>query len=266
MLSHQKRMDVIGNNISNTNTLGYKANSAFFSEASIQVTRGATTTQPVGFSIGLGSTLNSTETSFVQGAFQRTDISSHLAIGGEGFFTVQNNSGDYFLTRAGDFVVDKDGYLKNPDGQFLMGLAGATAPTTPTAGFAPNKLQIPATIGTEQVVSYTVGSDGAVTVVGDAGTTQVVGYVTISKFSNNNGLQRIGSNLYAFDLAAGTNEYSQAGISGAGTVQSGALELSNVDLAKEFSDMIVTQRGFDANARTITTSDEMLQTITNLKR
>ncbi len=268
MLAHQKRMDIIGNNIANVNTVGFKSSDASFTEAAVQIGRGASVSQPTGLAVGLGATMNTTLTTFTQGAFQRTDVPSQLAISGEGFFGVQNANGDNFITRAGDFLVDSSGYIRSSEGLYLMGLAGTTPPTTPTAGFPPDKMQIPATVGApaEDVVSYTFGLDGTITAVGSGGTSAIVGYVTLSKYNNDNGRNAVGGNLYAYNPAAGTNQYFQAGIGGAGTVQSGALELSNVDLAKEFSDMIVTQRGFDANARTITTSDEMLQTITTLKR
>jgi flagellar hook protein FlgE len=268
MLNHQLRMDLIGNNISNINTIGFKSSQANFQESFSQISRGATDSSPVGLYVGLGSQALTTQTAFSQGAFQRTDVASDLAIGGDGFFAVVDNGGQNFVTRAGDFIVDKDGYMRTPSGQFLLGFQGTTAPASPTAGFPGWQVQIPTVIGatTERVVNYSVGVDGKIVTVGELGNTETLGFVPIMRYGNANGLKREGSNLYSVTPAAGTNEFFLAGVGGAGSVQSGALELSNVDLAKEFSDMIVTQRGFDANARIITTADEMLQTVTNLKR
>jgi len=129
---------------------------------------------------------------------------------------------------------------------------------------------------TETVTSFTIGLDGKVSLFGTAGTTRVIAFMVIARFSNPPALQKIGNNLYQFAEAAGafsgstsfseTQDTRKAGTNGFGQLQSGALELSNVDLANEFAEMIVTQRGFEANARVITTGDELLQTVVNLRR
>jgi len=128
---------------------------------------------------------------------------------------------------------------------------------------------------TETVQSYTIGLDGKISLFGSAGTNRTIGYVTTARFSNPESLQQAGNNLYTFSDSAGTvsggTSFSEtldtrkAGTNGFGQIQSGALELSNVDLSEEFSDLIISQRSFEANAKVVTTSDEMLRTVVNLK-
>ncbi len=266
MLANQTEMDVIGNNIANANTTAFKAGTANFTEAFQQVSRSATVNQPVGFAVGLGAEATSTTTNFNQGVFQTTNVPTDMGINGDGFFNVQSVGGDNYLTRNGAFVEDSGGFLRTTDGDFLMGVAGATPPTSPSTGFPPDKIQIPATVTSgSPVVSFSVDSTGAITVTGQDGSTQIAGYVTLQNYSNSDGLSDVGNSLYTYQTAAGPNQYSQASNTGTGTIQTGVLEASNVDLATEFSNMIIAQRGFEAAARVITVSDNMLQTVTNLK-
>jgi flagellar hook protein FlgE len=268
MLSNQTEMDVIGNNIANANTTGFKESRANFTESFLQISRAATVNQPVGLGVGLGATVDSTETNFNQGAFQTTNVPTDMGINGSGFFAVQSVSGTDYATRNGAFVEDSNGYLRTTDGNFVMGVAGATAPTGGTAGFPPDKIQIPTTVSPSNspVVSFSVDPTGAITVTGQDGSTQVTGFITLQNYSNPNGLSDVGQGLYTYQPAAGTNQYFQADNSGVGTIQTGVLEASNVDLSTEFSNMIIAQRGFEAAARVITVSDNMLQTVTNLKQ
>jgi flagellar hook protein FlgE len=191
-----------------------------------------------------------------------------MGINGNGWFAVQGVDGTNYVTRNGDFIEDSNGYLRTPDGSFLMGVTGATAPTSPTAGFPTGKIQIPTTVSPSgsPVVSFSVDSTGTITVTGQDSSTQVVGYITLQQYDNNNGLIDDGNSLYSYATAAGTNQFFQAGQAGAGTIQTGVLESSNVDLSTEFANMIIAQRGFEASARVITVSDNMLETVTNLKQ
>lgn len=267
MLANQTEMDVIGDNIANANTDGYKASDANFSSSFEQVTDAATANKPVGLAVGLGVNVQSTTTNFNQGVFQTTNVPTDMGINGNGWFTVQTVGGSNLLTRDGDFVEDSSGYLRTPDGAYLMGTMGTTVPTSPTAGDPPDKIQIPATVTSgSPVVSFAVDSTGAITATGQDGTTQTVGFITLQSFNNNNGLVDLGNNYYQYAAAAGTNQYYQASQAGAGTIQTGVLEASNVDLSTQFANMIIAQRGFEASARVITVSDDMLQTVTNLKQ
>ncbi|MFZ5806703.1 MAG: flagellar hook-basal body protein [Verrucomicrobiota bacterium] len=302
-------MDVIGNNISNVNTVGYKSRRTAFSESFSQVSRSATSSTPVGLSIGLGSNVVGTETSFTQGAFQRTNIETDVAIGGDGFFCVMtgmtaaadgtSGSGERYFTRAGNFVTDLDGYLRTADGNYVQGYsvvaddAAADQHFTDTYTFVSSAVvvdstdpggaviadtslycvRIPTDItytggggSTERIKSFSIATDGAISVVGENGTNMVIGYMCVTNFGNDNGLTYKFGNYYQSSVASGDPEYWRANDGPVGTTQSGALELANVDLASQFADMIITQRGFDANARTVNASDEMLQTAVNLKR
>jgi flagellar hook protein FlgE len=271
MLADQTEMDVIGNNIANANTDGFKASVANFTESFQQVSEQATINRPVGLSVGLGVNVESTTTNFNQGVFQTTNVPTDMGINGNGFFSVQTVSGTSLLTRDGDFVEDSGGFLRTPDGAYLMGTMGATPPVSPTTGTPPDKIQIPTTIPgvggvATAVVSYAVDSTGSITATGQDGSTATLGYITVSSYSNDNGLVDVGNNYYQYAAAAGPNQYSEASQAGTGTIQTGVLEASNVDLATEFANMIIAQRGFEAAAKVITTSDDMLQTVTNLKQ
>jgi flagellar hook protein FlgE len=268
MLANQTEMDVIGNNIANANTTGFKSGRANFTESFLQVARAATPNQPVDLGVGLGVTVDSTETNFNQGAFQTTNVPTDMGINGNGFFAVQSVNGTDYATRNGAFVEDSQGYLRTTDGNYVMGVMGATAPTSPSAGFPPDKLQIPTTVtpSNSPVVSFAVDPTGTITVTGQDGSTQTVGYITLQNYSNPNGLSDVGQGLYSYEPAAGTNQFFQADNAGTGTIQTGVLEASNVDLSTEFANMIIAQRGFEASARVITVSDNMLQTVTNLKQ
>jgi flagellar hook protein FlgE len=195
-------------------------------------------------------------------------VPTDMGINGNGFFTVQSVSGNDYVTRNGAFVEDSSGYLRTTDGNYLMGFSGATPPTSPSAGFAPDKIQIPTTVSPSgsPVVSFAVDPTGAITVTGQDGSTQITGYITLQNYNNPNGLTDVGNSLYTYQSAAGTNQYYQADTSGVGTIQTGVLEASNVDLSTEFANMIIAQRGFEASARVITVSDSMLETVTNLKQ
>ena len=270
MLANQDEMDVIGNNIANANTTAFKASTADFAESFNQVTRSATVNQPVGLSVGLGVQVSGTTTDFNQGVFQTTNVPTDMAINGSGFFVVQSVGGTNYVTRNGAFVEDSNGYLRTSNGDFLMGVEGSTAPTSPSTGYPPDKIQIPTSItgaggAATPVVSFAVDPTGAVSVTGQDGTSQVVGFVTVQNYNNDNGLVDDGGGLYSYQAAAGTNQYFSGGDSGAGTIQTGVLEASNTDLSTEFANMIIAQRGFEAAARVISVSDNMLQTVTDLK-
>lgn len=266
MLANQDEMNVIGNNIANANTTAFKSSTADFEESFNQITRTATVNQPIGLGIGLGAQVAGTTTNFNQGVFQTTNVPTDMAINGSGWFVVQSVGGTNFLTRNGAFVEDSSGDLRTSSGNFLMGYMGSTPPASPTTGYPPDKIQIPTTVDSASpVVSFAVDPTGAVSVTGQDGTSETVGYITVQKYSNDNGLVDNGGGLYSYQAAAGNNQSFTGGDSGAGTLQTGVLEASNTDLSTEFANMIIAQRGFEAAARVISVSDNMLQTVTDLK-
>jgi flagellar hook protein FlgE len=276
MMNSQTRMDIIGNNIANANTLAFKANTAAVATSFDDAGRLPSDTQPVGISVGLGSQIVGTVRQFTQGATQRTDVKTDLAVQGSGFFAVEGADGSRFVTRAGNFVEDSQGFLRTIDGMYVLGVMGdasaspfiepAAPPAGGTAGFPSDRIRIPATIDGVSKSSFSINDQGRIEFIGADGRGRTVGHITLQIFSNPNGLAERGGNLYVPSAAGGTLLHVRAGLDGAGKIQSGALELSNVDMAREFSEMIIVQRGFEANARTISASDEMLQTVTNMKR
>jgi flagellar hook protein FlgE len=122
-------------------------------------------------------------------------------------------------------------------------------------GFAPGTLE-----------KFSVGADGIITGIYTNGMTDTLGQVAVANFANPGGLLKEGNNLYAESTNSGVRQIGVAGTGGRGYINNGVLELSNVDLPQTFTDMIITERGFQANARIITTSDNMLQELVNLKR
>ncbi|MFE6167136.1 flagellar basal body rod protein FlgG [Viridibacillus arvi] len=276
----QTKLDVIGNNIANVNTYGFKKGRVVFKDVFSQTSAGAsgsTTTRggtnPI--QIGLGSQIAAIDTMHEGGSLQTTSRTLDLAISGDGFFVVGEGDGTKPLTnlkytRAGNFYMDKSGALVNSDGLYLFGKAAVdpaigddpanwTAPTV--AGDANKAIKIPT-----DAQSMSIGKDGIVNFVDKDGVLKVAGQLILAKFPNTGGLEKQGSNYYTPSANSGNAVYSTGTKGGIGEVASGTLEMSNVDLSEEFTDMIVAQRGFQANTRIITTSDEILQELVNLKR
>ena len=275
----QQKIDVIGNNIANVNTNGYKGARVEFQDSFSQTLRGSTAgggtlSGVTAMQVGTGVATSQIRVLDTQGAITRTGVNSDLAIAGEGFFVVKDpQTGAEFATRDGSFRVDQNGYLVSSNGYRLQGLtatAGAAYPaTTPSATVGDIQIgslgTLPATVA---VRSWSVATDGTVELAMSDGFNQKIGQVRLEKFTNPLGLTREGSNLYGNLANAGRTggTFNMPGDPGIGIVQSNALELSNVDLANEFSTLISTQRAFQATAKMITTSDEILQELVQLKR
>jgi flagellar hook protein FlgE len=261
---HQVMLDVTSNDIANVNTIGYKSARTTFTDALNQQQRGASGPGGgVGGSnaaqIGLGTQLGSIDNIMQAGALQSTGNPLDVAIQGSGFFRVASsattpptaNPADVEYTRAGNFATNSAGYLVTQDGFYVQGRTGAGADTL---------LRIPP--GSTNVA---IGQNGEVSYVDAAGTRVSAGFISLATFSNTAGLERSGSNRWLVSANSGT---PAIGVPGAqfGFTTSGAIEMSNVDLAQSFTNMITAQRGFQANSRVISVSDEMLQDLVNLKR
>jgi len=273
----QEEMDVIGNNIANVDTAGYKAARVSFADSFSETLRGSTgangtSSGTSAMQIGLGVGTAAINNVYTQGGLARTGVQTDLAISGEGFFIVRDSvNGADFATRAGDFRVDANGYLITNIGLRVQGFSD---PALSTRGDVLIDTQgRPATADPAATfVSFAIDREGIVKVRLSDGTEYVRGQVLLQRFSDPQALVKEGFNLYsgidvAGPLGGGSAPTSAVpGTNGLGRVESGALELSNVDLANEFSKMITTQRAFQASARIITTSDEMLQELVNLKR
>lgn len=265
LLTHQQRMNVIGNDIANVNTVGYKQSDVTFKEAYVNTLRAPASATP-GQQVGLGVQLGQISKDFKGGAVMQTGTASNFAISGNGFFVV-SGAGDpqQYFSRAGDFVLDtdpvtKETFLITSEGRRLQGINGATDFT----GMGLTDMQD--IVLPENTTSYSVGLDGILYVSVDGATPTASGRIALANFDNPSGLLAIGSNLFKETEAASIRAFTNPGESGNGQVFQGYLENSNVDLATEFTDMIITQRGFQANSRTITTSDEMLSELLSLKR
>jgi flagellar hook protein FlgE len=261
MRGFQTKLDVIGNNIANVNTVGYKAGRVMFKDVLSQTIQGVTA--PIdgrggvnAKQVGLGVALGAIDTLHTPGSAMTTNVVTDVRIDGDGFFAVRASDDQEFpyLTRAGNFTLDADRKLVNGDGMVVLSDAG-------------DAIQLP-----EDVVSYSIAQDGQIMAVRSNGLTEGTGIrLGVVKVVNPGGLEKIGGNLYR--VTGNANLDSQIEIlqandteTGTGAVISGQLEMSNVDLTSEFTEMIVAQRAFQANSRIITTSDEVLQEVVNLKR
>ncbi|MDT8859020.1 flagellar basal body rod protein FlgG [Alkalihalobacillus sp. MEB130] len=252
MKNMQTKLDTIGNNIANVNTFGYKKGRTTFKDMVSQQIAGASGpgngmggTNPQ--QVGLGSQLASIDTIHTQGSLQNTNRELDLGISGDGYFRLGEGA-NTFYSRAGNFYLDQEGFIVNSDGLYLL-----------DAGNAP--INIPA-----NSQSFSISQTGNVNVVDNQGALNTVATISLAFFANPEGLQKEGGNLYQVTANSGAPQVTTPGADGTGTLVAGTLEMSNVDLSEEFTEMIVAQRAFQANTRIITTSDEILQELVNLKR
>ena len=286
--NHQISMDIIGNNIANVNTAGFKRERASFATMLGQEIRG--TTAPAedtdgntitggmnGISIGLGSILGSVDKVMGQGSSQYTGKATDIMIQGEGFFVLNTISGNVY-TRVGNFDFDKEGNLVNVGtGAKVQGYKYESGswpadPEDPAANLVDIKFSLGEGMEGDEdfkLQSFSIGQDGIVTGVysdGSSSMTRPLYKIAVALFSNQSGLTPIGNNCFVESNNSGNAEIGNPGEAGRGTIMPNYLEMSNVDLSQEFTDMIVTQRGFQANARVITVSDTLLQELIDLKR
>ena len=260
--NHQTYLDVTGNNIANVNTHGYKSTRAVFEDSLSQVVRNASA--PNGDNgvggmnptqVGLGVKLGQILGNFTQGGLQVTNVATDIAIQGDGFFII-DKGGEKFYTRNGAFSLDAEGDLVTSDGSYVMGGDGGN-----------ERINISA----ENWQSFQIAPDGTISGVakGDTtGTLAPIGQIMLAKFNNAPGLERVGGTMFRQTLNSGEPVVTAPADkeNGMGFVTSGTLELSNVDLAGEFTNLIMAQRGFQANSRVVTASDEVLQDLINMKR
>ena len=274
---HQTMLDVTANDIANVNTLGFKANRVTFKDSLSQLQRGgaAAGTGQGGQNpaqVGLGVGLSSIDSVMGGGALQTTGNTLDVAIQGEGWFRVGQGTAPAIptslqYTRAGNFSRNDQGYLVTQDGYFVVGKAAVGTGTPPVyaPGAGDSLINIPT-----GATNVAIASDGSVSYVPTGGGARVTsGYLSIAKFANEPGLQRDSGNRWLASPASGTENVGTPGTTAAGTwgvTTAGTIEMSNVDLATEFTNMITAQRGFQANSRVIGTADDMLQELVNIKR
>ncbi|AWE06681.1 flagellar basal body rod protein FlgG [Lysinibacillus sp. 2017] len=309
----QTKLDVIGNNIANVNTYGFKKERTIFKDLISQTQSGASAPSATrggtnAIQVGLGAQLAAIDTIHNSGSMQSTARTLDLAVSGEGFFMVADGTApddegvieetgedafsNIMYTRAGNFYMDRNGYVVNADGKYLVGVRADNYSVSEDGdeGVLFDSVDRPVASGTEganldvdgvltpedgevgairiptTAQSMSIGKDGTISYVDYKGDLMFAGQLLMAKFPNASGLEKTGSNYFQQTSNSG-DRYVQVGtVAGIGSINSGFVEMSNVDLSEEFTEMIVAQRGFQANSRIITTSDEILQELVNLKR
>lgn len=247
--AQQTQMDVIANNLANVSTSGFKRSRAVFEDLLYQTIRqpGAQSSQqtqlPSGLQLGTGVRPVATERIFTQGNLQQTGNNKDVAIQGAGFFQVLLPDGTTAYTRDGSFQSDNQGQLVTSSGYVVQ-----------------PAITIPA-----NAQSITIGRDGTVSVTQAGSVAPVqVGSLQLATFINSAGLEAKGENLYVETAASGTANTNTPGSNGAGLLNQGYVETSNVNVAEELVNMIQTQRAYEINSKAIQTSDQMLQKLTQL--
>ncbi len=251
MLAQQTNVDVISNNIANLGTTAYKKQRAEFQDLLYQhelrvgtQSSAAGNIVPTGIQIGLGVKTAAVYRNNEQGALVGTGNNFDLAIDGPGYFEITLADGSLSYTRAGSFQVSADGEIVTSQGFTVS--PGISIPT-----------------GAKDV---TINEEGEVLVSTDTSTTPTnAGQLTLVTFINPAGLQAEGGNLFTETEASGTPIAGLAGDDGFGILKQKFLEQSNVDSVSEITTLITAQRAYELNSRVISTSDEMLQSISQLR-
>src|SRR5580658_10046731 len=263
LATYEQGLEVIGNNIANVNTNGFKGANAQYADSFSDILQGSTTSasgSTPAMQIGTGVKLAAVTTDFSQGQISTTSVPTDLAISGNGFFIVKNpTSGELFATRDGEFSINSSGFLVDSQGNMVQGLTGGSAGSPPTT-VGNIELGTPPT-GT-QLQSIAVDNQGNFVETYSDGSTATTNVVLLQNYDNPQALENVGNNLYTNMSAAGpiggsglSAANNTAGTGGLGNIQAGAIEGSNVDLTQQFSDLITTQRSFEAASRLITVSD-----------
>lgn len=247
--AQQTQMDVVSNNLANVSTTGFKRSRAVFEDLLYQNMRqpGAQSSQqtqiPSGLQIGTGVRPVAAERIHTQGNLQQTNNRLDMAIQGSGFFQVLMPDGTTAYSRDGSFQTDNQGQLVTANGYVVQ-----------------PALTIPA-----NATTVTVGTDGVVTITqaGFTGPVQV-GSLQLATFINPAGLESMGQNLYVESASSGTPTTNVPGTNGTGSISQGYVETSNVNVVEELVNMIQTQRAYEINSKAITTSDQMLQKLSQI--
>lgn len=251
MLAQQQNVDVISNNIANMTTSGYKRQRAEFHDLIYQnkIRPGATssdadTTLPSGMQFGLGVSIGSIYRLHEQGTIQLTENELDLAITGQGYYQIEMPDGETAYTRQSVYQLNENGEIVTPQGFPLQ--PGLTVP--------------------EDAIDIIINQSGEVLVkMPDQVEYDNVGQIQLANFVNPAGLEAIGDTLFVETSASGNAQIGNPGEDVFGTIRQGALENSNVNIVEEITNLIAAQRAYEMNSNVISTSDEMLQTITQLR-
>ena len=252
MTAQQMNVDNIAHNLANANTVGFKTRRAQFQDLMYQTViqpgsaAGQQTVVPTGLQLGLGTRASSNEIIFSQGEFSQTNNPLDMVIQGRGFFQVRRPSGELAFTRAGSFHLDRDGNMVTSEG----------SPIEPQITIPADAQQI--SIGADGTVSYTQPNQTAA---------QRAGQIQLANFPNPAGLNSLGGSLYAPTDASGDPTVgTPGGQEGLGSLMQGYVEQSNVSVVEEFINLIVAQRGYEANSKVVQAADQMYQQVNNLPR
>jgi len=251
LASQQRFVEIIANNISNVNTTSYKKVRPEFQDLLYETLHPAGNTQKLSgpplneVQIGSGTELAATTKMFKQGDIKETGNKLDLAINGDGFFVVTKADNSFGYTRDGAFQVDRDGNIVTAQGFKLE--PGLTVPS--------------------DAIDVSISRDGIVRAVLDGGTTeQVLGQIQLARFINPAGLRSLGQNMYQETPASGPMVMEQAGVNNTGELVQNNLEQSNVDIVEEMVNMIMAQRAYELNSKSVQTADSIIMTAVNLKR
>ena len=285
MKGFQTKMDVLANNIANVNTTSFKSSRVRFQDMLSQTVanaQGPSTGATGGINarqVGLGVKVGSIDAMMENGNLQATNRELDFAIEGNGFFTVGTRfteddpaiAEDFLYTRDGGFFRDSLGTLVNANGDKVVGYlnddetAEDTIYSENLTALVIRNNEIAGDDTSANLQSYSIDGTGTITAI-YSGDPIILGRIVITTFTNPEGLEKKGNNNYARTNNSGDPKLGAAGDPGFGIVRQGFLEMSNVDLANEFTEMVIASRAYSANSRSITTSDEMLQELINLKR
>lgn len=249
MDAQTKQIQTISNNLANADTTGFKKSRTDFQDLLYQNVRApgaatsATTTSPTGVQLGAGTKVAGTMRDHSGGTLRPTNRKLDLAIDGEGFLAVQKPDGNIAYTRDGSLRVGPEGQLQNANGYPLI-----------------PEVNIPLNVSD---VSFSF--DGRVQVKGPDGQIEDVGQIQITSFANPSGLQAEGGNLYNVSPASGAPNPGVPTEAGLGRIHQGYLEASNVTPVTEMTDMIRAQRVYELNSKVISTADQMMNSLNNIR-
>lgn len=249
MQAQQLNMDVVSNNLANVNTSGFKRNRADFEDLLYQTHRQPGATQangqmiPTGVQVGLGVRTVAVQKLFSQGDYQYTENQLDIAIEGDGFFQVMMDDQEVY-TRSGAFKLDNNGVIVDSNGYVLQ-----PEFTVPEGGTA-----------------IVISPSGQISVLDENSEVIAQAQINTYKFINPAGLYAISKNLFRETPASGDAIEGTPGTDDFGTLAQGYLEMSNVAVVDEMVNMIVAQRAYEANSKSIQTADSMLQIANNVKR
>lgn len=242
MAAQQMLIDTVSNNLANVNTTGFKKQRVQFQDLYYQ---NLSTTQDSHLSVGSGVRPQGTQRDFSQGNLEKTDDLLNVAIEGPGFFVIESSDGETLYTRDGSFRIDGEGQVVTASGDRVLLQGGS---------------QIPSDV-------EDLGFDEHGVLKGKVnGTTEEFGSLVLATFTNPSGLEALGKNLYRETAASGAAVQTSPGQNGAGSILPGYLETSNVEIVTEMVNLIVAQRAFELNSKSVETADQMWGIANNIKR